>query len=64
MTSFSSKASPSATPQLFTIPDDQMSHVQLVTVAPGKMTNTLRLTGAVAYNAFNTTPVSPRWVGR
>jgi len=57
MTSFSSKASPSATPQLFTIPADQMSHVQLVTMTPGTMTNTLRLTGAVAYNAFKTTPV-------
>ena len=57
MTSFSSKASPSATPQLFTIPADQMSHVQLVTMAPGKIANTLRLTGAVAYNAFKTTPV-------
>ena len=57
MTSFSSKASPSATPQLFTVPADQMSHVQVVTVSPGTMTNTLRLTGAVAYNAFKTTPV-------
>lgn len=57
MTSFSSKATASATPQLFTIPADQMSHVQLVTMTPGAITNTLRLTGAVAYNAFNTTPV-------
>ena len=57
MTSFSSKASPSATPQLFTIPADQMSHVQVVTVEPGAMAHTLRLTGTVAYNAFNTTPV-------
>jgi len=55
MTSFS--ASASATPQLFTIPDDQMQHVQLVTVEPGTMKNALRLTGAVAYNAFKTTPV-------
>ena len=57
MTSFSSKASPSATPQLFTIPADQMSHVQVVTVEPETMRHTLRLTGAVAYNAFKTTPV-------
>jgi membrane fusion protein, heavy metal efflux system len=57
MTSFSPKATSSATPQLFTIPADQMSHVQLVTMSPGAITNTLRLTGAVAYNAFNTTPV-------
>jgi len=57
MTSFSSQASPSATPQLFTIPSEQMSHVQLVTMTPAPIANTLRLTGAVAYNAFKTTPV-------
>ena len=57
MTSFSSQTSKSATPQLFTIPQDQMAHVQVVTVEPVKMTRTLRLTGAVAYNAFKTTPV-------
>ncbi len=57
MTSFSSRAMPSATPQLFTIPADQMSHVQVVTMTPVTITNTLRLTGAVAYNAFKTTPV-------
>ena len=34
-----------------------MSHVQVVTVEPTTLTRTLRLTGAVAYNAFNTTPV-------
>jgi cobalt-zinc-cadmium efflux system membrane fusion protein len=57
MTSYSSQASKSATPQLFTIPADQVSHVQVVGIAPGKITRTLRLTGAVAYNAFKTTPV-------
>ncbi len=57
MTSYSQDASASATPQLFKIPDDQMQHVQLVTVEPGTMKNALRLTGTVAYNAFNTTPV-------
>jgi cobalt-zinc-cadmium efflux system membrane fusion protein len=57
MTSFSAKASKAATPQLFTIPQDQMSHVQVVTVQPSTLTRTLRLTGAVAYNAFATTPV-------
>ena len=57
MTSFSSDASKSATPQLFTIPPDQMAHVQVVTIAPTTMKRTLRLTGSVAYNAFNTTPV-------
>jgi cobalt-zinc-cadmium efflux system membrane fusion protein len=57
MTSFSSQESQSATPELFTIPEDQMSHVQVVTIQPAKLTRTLRLTGAVAYNAFKTTPV-------
>jgi cobalt-zinc-cadmium efflux system membrane fusion protein len=57
MTSFSATALTSAVPQLFTIPEDQMSHVQVVTVQPTRLTRTLRLTGAVAYNAFKTTPV-------
>ncbi len=57
MTSFSAKSSASATPQLFNIPEDQMSHVQVVTIEPTTIKRTLRLTGAVAYNAFNTTPV-------
>lgn len=57
MTSFSTRQSTAFTPELFTIPQDQMSHVQVVTIQPQKMTRTLRLTGAVAYNAFKTTPV-------
>ncbi|HEY5330725.1 MAG TPA: efflux RND transporter periplasmic adaptor subunit [Acidobacteriaceae bacterium] len=57
MTSFSAKAAASATPTLFTIPQDQMSHVQVVTVVPTQLTRTLRLTGNVAYDAFKTTPV-------
>ncbi|HEY2469845.1 MAG TPA: efflux RND transporter periplasmic adaptor subunit [Terracidiphilus sp.] len=57
MTSFSQRASSAATPQLFTIPHDQMAHVQLVTIEPAPLKHMLRLTGAVAYNAFNTTPV-------
>jgi cobalt-zinc-cadmium efflux system membrane fusion protein len=57
MTSYASRASSSETPRLFTIPEDQLTHVQVVTVQPATMTRTLRLTGTVAYNAFNTTPV-------
>jgi membrane fusion protein, heavy metal efflux system len=57
MTSFSAKGSRSETPQLFTIPAEQMSHVEIVTVEPSKLTRTLRLTGSVAFNAFRTTPV-------
>jgi cobalt-zinc-cadmium efflux system membrane fusion protein len=55
MTSYSASASASA--KLFTLSQEQMSHVQVVTVQPTKLTRTLRLTGAVAYNAFKTTPV-------
>jgi cobalt-zinc-cadmium efflux system membrane fusion protein len=43
--------------ELFTIPQDQMSHIQILTVQPITLTRTLRLTGAVAYNSFHTTPV-------
>jgi cobalt-zinc-cadmium efflux system membrane fusion protein len=34
-----------------------MSHVQVMTVEPTTLTRSLRLTGAVAYNGFRTTPV-------
>ncbi len=44
-------------PQLFAIPQDQMAHVQIVTVQPTTITRTLRLTGTVAFNGFDTTPV-------
>ena len=57
MTSFSATASTASVPLLFTIPEDQMSHVQVLTVRQTKLSRTLRLTGAVAYNAFKTTPV-------
>jgi len=52
-----SYAKDSSTPNLFTIPPEQMAHVQIVTIQPTNLTRTLRLTGAVAYNAFRTTPV-------
>lgn len=57
MTSFSAKGNASDTPALFSIPADQMSHVQVVTVQPSKLMRNLRLTGSVAFNAFKTTPV-------
>jgi cobalt-zinc-cadmium efflux system membrane fusion protein len=43
--------------ELFTIPQEQMTHVQVLTVQPTTLPRTLRLTGAVAYNSFRTTPV-------
>ena len=53
----SNNAGNSNNPELFTIPSDQMSHVQVLTVQPSTLTRSLRLTGAVAYNSFRTTPV-------
>jgi cobalt-zinc-cadmium efflux system membrane fusion protein len=44
-------------PTLFTIPQDQLSHIQVLTIQPSTLTRSLRLTGAVAYNNFRTTPV-------
>jgi membrane fusion protein, heavy metal efflux system len=43
--------------ELFSIPQEQMAHVQVLTVAPATLPRTLRLTGSVAYNLFRTTPV-------
>jgi cobalt-zinc-cadmium efflux system membrane fusion protein len=43
--------------ELFTIPPEQMSHVQILKVQPTTLTRMLRLTGAVAYNGFHTIPV-------
>ena len=45
------------TAELFSIPADQMAHVQVLTVQTTTLTRTLRLTGSVAYNSFHTTPV-------
>jgi cobalt-zinc-cadmium efflux system membrane fusion protein len=50
-------ATNSNNPELFAIPPDQMSHVQVLTVQPTTLTRSLRLTGAVAFNSFRTTPV-------
>jgi cobalt-zinc-cadmium efflux system membrane fusion protein len=57
MTSFSTTESPEAKAELFSLPADQMSHIQVVTVEQGRLARTLRLTGAVEYNDFKTTPV-------
>ena len=51
------EASASATPQLFTIPRGSDVARPGGHGEPTTLTRTLRLTGAVAYNAFNTTPV-------
>jgi len=57
MTSFSTAESKESKAELFELPPEQMSHIQVVTVEQGPLTRILRLTGAVEYNDFKTTPV-------
>jgi membrane fusion protein, heavy metal efflux system len=57
MTSYSANANQADTASLFTVPEDQMAHLQIATVQKERLPRVLRLTGAVAYNAFATTPV-------
>ena len=57
MTSFSTTESAASKAELFTVPADQMSHIQVFAVAQAPLVRTLRLSGVVAYNAFLTTPV-------
>jgi len=45
------------TADLFTLPDDQIAHLQITPVERGRLAQVLRFTGTVAYNAFTTTPV-------
>lgn len=56
MTSYTS-ANAGAEAALFTVPQEQLSHIQIVTVSAAPLTRTLRLSGQVAYNGFKTTPV-------
>jgi cobalt-zinc-cadmium efflux system membrane fusion protein len=57
MTSFSTAESAASKAELFSLPPDQMSHIQIYTVAQAPLERTLRLSGAVAYNSYVTTPV-------
>jgi len=57
MTSFSTAESAASKAELFSLPADQMSHIQIYTVAQAPIERTLRLSGAVAYNSYLTTPV-------
>ena len=57
MTSFSTAESADAKAELFSLPADQMSHIQVVAVEQGRLARILRLSGAVEYNDFKTTPV-------
>lgn len=57
MTSFSTAESAKSKAELFSLPAEKMSHIQIVTVEQGPLARILRLTGAVEYNDFKTTPV-------
>jgi membrane fusion protein, heavy metal efflux system len=57
MTSFTSSESKADTAELFTVPKNQLEHIQIVSVEKGPLPRTLRLSGAVAFDAFQTTPV-------
>jgi cobalt-zinc-cadmium efflux system membrane fusion protein len=57
MTSFSTAATAADQAELFSLTSDQMAHIQVVQVAQAPFERTLRLTGAVEYNSFKTTPV-------
>jgi cobalt-zinc-cadmium efflux system membrane fusion protein len=57
MTSYSTTENANSKAELFTLPADQMSHIQIFTVTQTSLVRTLRLSGVVAYNAFLTTPV-------
>ena len=47
----------SSNAELFTVPQDQLAHLEIVTVQPSLWPRVLRLNGTVAYNGFLTTPV-------
>lgn len=57
MTSYSGTETKADTASLFSVPQDQMVHVQVVSVEKGRLPRQLRFTGNVTYNAFQTTPV-------
>jgi membrane fusion protein, heavy metal efflux system len=57
MTSYSGTEAKADTASLFSVPQDQMAHVQIVSVEKGNLPRRLRLTGNVSYNTFQTTPV-------
>jgi membrane fusion protein, heavy metal efflux system len=57
MTSYSGTETKTDTASLFSVPQDQMAHLQVVPVEKAKLPRLLRLTGNVTYNAFKTTPV-------
>jgi len=59
MTSYTANESANDTAQLFTVPQQEMAHIKVVSVERTHLQRVLRLTGSVSYNQFKTTPVFP-----
>jgi len=57
MTSFTAGETKAETANLFTLPSEQIAHLQIAPAARGSLPRVLRFTGSVAYNALATTPV-------
>ena len=57
MTSFTATESKTDTAERFTVPKEQMAHIEIAQVEKGPLPHILRLSGSVAYNALQTTPV-------
>jgi len=57
MTSYTAGETTAETAALFTVPPDQMAHVQVVKTVKASLPRNLRFTGSVAYDALATTPV-------
>ncbi len=57
MTSFTSNEANADTAELFSVPKEQLAHLQVVPAEKGALPRALRLSGTVAFNAFETTPV-------
>src|SRR5271170_4575288 len=57
MTSFTSSEAKQDTAELFTVPNDQLAHIEIVPAQKGNLPRTRRSSGAVAYDAFQTTQV-------
>jgi cobalt-zinc-cadmium efflux system membrane fusion protein len=55
--SFGRSAGAETEAQLFSVPAEQMAHLEVAPVEATRLPRVLRLTGTVAYNNFNTTPV-------
>src|SRR5215467_1968734 len=57
MTSYTASEKKADIAQTFRISQEQSAHVEIAPVRRENLPRTLRLTGAVAYNSFLTTPV-------